>query len=193
VENLPAAKLDLRHLDFGLADADALWGWGVIALVILMTAQSLQMIGAHEAAPIQVMPESRLSVARPATSWSCNFFDAAGKNFSLEGRFAEAPVGWDPANELATLVKGEVPALFLGIERVKVMESTPEVRRHSAWSHAPQGARFDFNFQFVRGLASLATVMRYSPPSGGKSGTTRAFAVGNCQTKFHAVGEKEVQ
>lgn len=140
---------------------------------------------------MRVVPEPPLGEARPATSWSCNFFDATGESFTVEGRFPEAPVGWDPYTELETVVTGQAPTNLLGAKRVRLAKSAPEVREYLMYEVTPESVRYDFNFQFVRDARSLATVTRYTPPSGDKLGQIAAFATGHCLSKFHAVGEKE--
>ena len=151
---------------------------------------ALTMLGAQEAAPVQVVPELPLSEARSATSWKCNFVDAAGANFSLMGRFRELPVGWNPTYEFDALVEGEAPAHFLGKKRVRLSKSVPEMRGYLLY-HAEREVLYDFNFQFAREGYSLATVTRYTAPTDNENGRTAAFATGSCLAKFHMIGEKE--
>lgn len=140
---------------------------------------------------MQVIIEGRLSEPRPATSWDCNFIDFAGNSLVLTGRFPEAPVGWDPSNELTVEVTGIAPPQFIGSKRVKASKSTPLVREYLMTVDGPEDQRYYFNFQFIRDAGSLANVTHYTPPSGEKSGTMTAFAHGYCSPKFHAVGEKK--
>ena len=153
----------------------------------------LALLGAQQSQPMKVVFPGPLAEPLPATSWSCDFLDAAGKSFHLNGRFAEIPAGVRPDADRKTVVNGTAGSQFLGESFVRAGGATADIRSYTLRGDPVGGSDYTFNFKFLRNDGSYATVSRYTPPRDEKHGAVVAFATGYCSSKFHAIGEKDVE
>ncbi len=129
-----------------------------------------------------------ISEARPATSWSCDFLDSAGKSFALKGEFGEAPVGTDPNADLPTEIGGNGPAFLIGKKGFNAFDSLRDARRYQVTARAPDGANYNLNFLFMRGEEGLAYITRYTPNAATGRGSLTAYATGSCKSVFKSTG-----
>jgi hypothetical protein len=153
----------------------------------------LALLGAQQSQPMKVVFPGPLAEPLAATSWSCDFLDAAGKSFQLNGRFAEIPVGAQPDADRRTVVNGSTNSQFLGESFVRAGGATADIRSYTLRGNPVAGSDYTFNFKFLRNEGSYATISRYTPPTDDKHGVVVAFASGYCSSKFHAIGEKDVR
>jgi hypothetical protein len=148
----------------------------VIAVSLLAAAQSMQTL----APPI--------AEARPATGWSCNFLDSAGKSFALKGEFAEAPVGTDPNASLPTVITGTGPAFLTGKQGYNAFDSLRDARRYQVTARSPDGANYNLSFLFMRDEEGLAFITRYVPDAATGRGSLTAYATASCKSNFKSTG-----
>ena len=157
----------------------------------MIAAFFLAAAAVQQSQPMVVVRPEPLASPLAATSWSCNFSDANGKAFFLEGRFDEIPVNARPDEDRETVLKGVAASQFLGAKSVRAGRASPNIREYSIRTDEEDGSGYNFNFKFLRNEGSYATVSRYTPPSGDKIGVVAAYANGYCSSRFHEIGETE--
>ena len=129
--------------------------------------------------------------AKPATSWQCNFNDAAGATFVLKGIFPEIPKGTDPNRLLPTTVDGNGPAPLVGRVSFSGYDSYPQSRFYQIVQYASDGGTYVVRLALQDGEKfGQAQITRYIPSPNNAPGKLLTVASGNCRATFYPIGYK---
>jgi len=130
-----------------------------------------------------------IEVARPATSWSCQFVGTDAARFELKGFFAEAAVGSDPNASMPTQVTGDGPSGLVGAQRYNAFASFEQLRTYMVHRIDRDGSSKTILLNLMKDEElGLATITHYVPDAASGQGKLHAYATGTCSATFHPLG-----